>query len=284
MTNSKTLFRELIASVTLQTTDAEKKSIIYHVLEKVLNVSRTDIAAEQPVELNDDQGRQLYDMVDRVNAGEPVQYILGESEFYGRPFRVNRHVLIPRPETEELVRVALQLIKGVDSPRIVDIGTGSACIASTLSLERQDASVFATDVSLQALSVARENAASLSAAVTFVHSDILTEEIPFGDLDMIVSNPPYVTVAEMPALNRNVLDYEPHQALFAPPGDPLAFYRAIARRSRLALKPEGNVILEINEQHGDAVAALFGGHHFKNIGIIKDSSGKNRIVHGISKR
>lgn len=281
MTNSKTLFGELVASVTVQIADAEIKAIIYLLLEKVLAISRADIAAEKAVLLDNDRRQQLHRMIKQVNAEEPVQYILEESEFYGRTFRVNRHVLIPRPETEELVRIALQSIGDMASPQIVDIGTGSGCIATTLALERRDARVTGTDVSVEALSVAKENAAALMASVTFTLTDILTNEFPFREVDMIVSNPPYVTHPEAVAMNRNVLDYEPHLALFAPPEDPLAFYKAILRHAQHAVRPGGIVIVEINEQYGNDVAGLFRVHRFAGVEILTDSYGKNRIVQGV---
>jgi len=281
MTNSKTLFGELVASVTVQITDAEIKSIIYRLLEKELAISRADIAAEKAVSLDDDRRQQLHRMIKRVNAEEPVQYILGESEFYGRTFKVNRHVLIPRPETEELVRTALQLARHLASPQIVDIGTGSGCIATTLSLERRDARVAGTDVSTEALAVAIENAAMLKASVTFTLTDILTNEFPFREVDMIISNPPYVTPGEAVAMYKNVLDYEPHLALFTPSEDPLAFYRAILRHAQHAARPGGTVIVEINEQYGREVADLFRAHRFTGLEILTDIFGKNRIVHGV---
>lgn len=281
MTNSKTLFRELVASVTAEIPGAEIKGIIYRLLEKVLGISRADIAAEKALSLADDQRQQLHRMVHRVNAEEPVQYILGESEFYGRTFKVNPHVLIPRPETEELVRAALVLLRDIDSPQIVDIGTGSGCIATTLSLERRDASVAGTDISSAALSVAMENAAMLKAGVTFTLTDILANEFPFREVDMIISNPPYIAPHEAVAMSRNVLDYEPHLALFAPSEDPLAFYRAILRHARHAARPGGVVIVEVNEQHSHDVSDLFRAHDFTGTEVLTDIFGKNRIVHGV---
>lgn len=281
MTNSKTLFGELVALVTVQTTDAETESIIYRLLEKVLAISRADIAAEKSVLLDDERRQQLHRMIRRVNAEEPVQYILGESEFYGRTFKVNRHVLIPRPETEELVRAALQIIGPLTSPQIVDIGTGSGCIATTLSLERPDARVTGTDISTKALSVAMENASALKASVTFTLTDILTDAFPFNEMDMIISNPPYITPREAVAMSKNVLEYEPHLALFVPSEDPLVFYRAILNHAQHALRPGGTVIVEINEQYGHDVADLYRARGFTGVEVLTDIFGKNRIVHGV---
>lgn len=281
MTNSKTLFRELVASVTIQTSNAEKESIVYRLMENLWALSRADIAAEKTVAPDYFRRQQLHAMIRRINAEEPVQYVLGESEFYGRRFKVDPHVLIPRPETEELVRAVLNWMEGLASPRVVDVGTGSGCIAVTLSLERRDARISATDVSAQALSVAKENAASLGASVAFVLSDILATSFPFNDVDMIVSNPPYVTPQETAAMDRNVLDYEPHLALFTPPGDPMVFYRSILGHATQALRPGGHVAVEINEQYGHEIANLFRNHRYRGVEILRDSSGKNRVVHGI---
>lgn len=281
MTNSKTLFRELVALLTIQDSEAEKRGIVHYMLDKVLKISRTDITGEKMIPLSEEQRSDLLRMIDRINDDEPLQYILGESEFYGRPFKVNRHVLIPRPETEEVVTTALALLEHRRSPRITDIGTGSGCIAITLSLQRPDAMVVATDVSAEALQVARENATALDARVTFIESDILASGIPGAPADMIVSNPPYITPEETASMRSNVVEFEPHMALFVPPGKPLLFYDAILRKAQHALGPEGIVIVEINERHGDEVAALFRDHGFVNVTIAQDTSGKNRIVYGM---
>lgn len=280
MTNSKTLFGELVASVNVQIDNAEIRSIVYLLLEKV-GISRADIAAEKEVLLTDNQLMQLRRWIKRVNAEEPVQYILGETEFYGRRFKVNRDVLIPRPETEELVRAALHLVRHLDSPQVVDIGTGSGCIATTLSLERRDARVTGTDISAGALAVAMENAETLKASVTFTLTDILANEFPFTELDMIISNPPYVTPPEAAAMSKSVVDYEPHLALFTPSEDPLAFYRAILLHARHSARPGGMVIVEVNEQHAQDIADLFRANDLTGVEVLTDIFGKDRIVHGV---
>ena len=280
MTNSKTLFGELVASVNVQIDNAEIRSIVYLLLEKV-GISRADIAAEKEVLLTDNQLMQLRRWIKRVNAEEPAQYILGETEFYGRRFKVNRDVLIPRPETEELVRAALHLVRHLDSPQVVDIGTGSGCIATTLSLERRDARVTGTDISAEALAVAMENAKTLKASVTFTLTDILANEFPFTELDMIISNPPYVTPPEAAAMSKSVVDYEPHLALFTPSEDPLAFYRAILSHARHSARPGGIVIVEVNEQHAQDIADLFRANDLTGVEVLTDIFGKDRIVHGV---
>ena len=281
MTNSKVLFKELIATVKLEESYTEKKSIMYRLFEGVLGVSPTDIAIEKPVELSHRQTGELHQLIERINREEPVQYVLGRGDFYGRTFKLSSRVLIPRPETEGLVETALTDLRRRLRRRVLDIGTGSGCIAITLALELPGVDAFATDISLDALAVSRENAAQLNAKVAFARSDILEDGLPFGQLDLIVSNPPYVTPGEAGTMSRNVLNYEPRLALFTPADDPLLFYKAILTRSHGALKPGGRVIVEINEHCGEEVADLFLAHRFSGVEIIKDFNNKNRIVHGI---
>jgi release factor glutamine methyltransferase len=267
--------------ITLAETDDERKAILYRVLEKVAGITPTDIAAEKKVSPSPELLTQFNQIIERVNGGEPLQYVLGECNFYGRTFRVNRDVLIPRPETEDLTRAALELLQEVPSPRVMDVGCGSGCIAVTMALERPDASVHATDISLRALGVARENAKTLGATVEFHRSNIMSELIPVTDLDMIISNPPYVTPDEAPDMSSTVLEYEPHLALFTESSDPLQYYRPILLHSRDALNPGGIVIVEINQRFSEEVVNLFHELKFTDVAVVNDSSGKQRIVHGI---
>jgi release factor glutamine methyltransferase len=282
MMNSKTLFRELRSNLTLKASDIEKNSILFQLLEQILGVTRADIIVEKGVTLDQGMMLQLNGLMERINHEEPIQYVLGECEFYGRIFKVNKDVLIPRPETEELIRTALPLLSGSRLNRILDIGTGSGCIATTLSLEIKMADVYASDISLAALTLARENAQRLGASVTFARADILLGELPCHDLDMIVSNPPYVTTKDKISMSKNVLGYEPSEALFVPEDDPLLFYSAILSRAVDVLNMGGTVVVEINEQFGVQVADLFTAHNFKGVQIIADINGKDRIVCGIS--
>jgi len=278
--NSKTLFTDLMHRFSLQETEDEKKAILYRILDKVAGISATHIAAEKSISIAPPLLSQLQRTLDRVSAGEPLQYVLGECEFYGRTFRVNSDVLIPRPETEDLTRTALELLDGMSSPRLLDVGCGSGCIAITMALERPDASVCATDVSLRALEVARDNASILAATVDFHRSNILTEPLPVSGLNLIVSNPPYITPDEATEMSATVLEHEPHLALFTDSSDPLQYYRPILSHSRNALTPGGKVVVEINTRYGDAVANLFREYRFSDVTIVNDSSGKQRIVHG----
>jgi release factor glutamine methyltransferase len=279
MKNSKVLFEDFIQQITLHESREEIESMAYLVFEHCFQLSRTDLMVNKPV-APEIYHQKLNDIVERINRHEPVQYILGEAEFFGRSFKVNASVLIPRPETEELVREVLDLIPEKHSPtfRILDIGTGSGCIPVTIKLERPFSEVLAIDISEHALQVARENSVRLRAEVQFIKHDVLSEEFPFQELNGIVSNPPYIAFSEKVQMNRNVLDFEPHLALFVNDQNPLLFYESIARHAFKNLRPAGFLAVEINERFGKDVAFLFSHVGFQKISIIKDVSGKDRIV------
>ncbi len=209
----------------------------------------------------------LEGLLQRRESGEPLAYILGYREFFSRRFRVDSNVLIPRQETEVLVETALEL--PVDRLKALDIGTGSGCIAITLKLERPNWEVWATDISSSALQVARENAETLGADITFRHSNLL-EQLAGEKFDLIVSNPPYIGRNEI--IPREVREFEPDSALFADDNG-LAIYRQLAATIKDHLTPGGRVILEIGQEQGLAVSALYPGSE-----IIKDLSGNDRVV------
>lgn len=273
MINSKTLFHQLLNNITLSETADEIKSILHSVFEKEFGFNSTDIIAEKQLLAGSDE--RLNEIIKRINANEPVQYILEEAYFFGRTFLVNRNVLIPRPETELIISIAkeFQFI----TPQILDIGTGSGCLAVSLALEFPSAQVYAIDISEKALAVANENAIRLLARVTFFQLDILNESPAQQDFDLIVSNPPYVMENEKMTMNSNVLDFEPAQALFVPDHDPLIFYREIANKGRQLLKIGGRVVVEINEKFGKEVKELFE-HTGYSTTVVTDLNGKDRIV------
>lgn len=256
----------------------EGEAIAYRVFEKMLKVSRTQLLAG--IEVDENALTLLEPIAKRLATEEPVQYVLEEEYFFDRAFYVNRHVLIPRPETEELVREVLAFLQksGISNPKIVDIGTGSGCIPITIALECPRAEVYATDVSLDALAVAEKNNRRMMGRVRFVHHDVLTSELPIRNLDVVVSNPPYIAQSESTAMANNVVAHEPHLALFVPNDDPLIFYLAIANRAKLILNPGGLLIVEINQRFGHEVKALFEDEGFKDCHVLKDISGKDRIV------
>lgn len=281
MRNSKSLFVDFVGWLTVNEPTSEKESIAEFVFCHLFDLSRTDIMADKQIDVTDDDIRRLADIAERINLSEPVQHILGEAEFFGRPFFVNASVLIPRPETEELVWHVMEFVSRhrMVAPAIVDIGCGSGCIPVTLACEIRDARVSATDISADAISVARENATLHGVAINFIRHDMLSGEFPLTAIDIITSNPPYIPVAEKHILDENVVAYEPHLALFVEGDDSLLFYRAIATIAARALRPEGLVIVEINERYGREVAALFSA--FEQVTILKDINGKDRMVSAI---
>jgi len=283
MNNSKALFQDFINELTLNGNRDELQSIAYLVFDHVLSLSRLDILTNKEIAFTPEQKNKLKEIAIRLNKHEPVQYILEEAPFYGRSFKVNSSVLIPRPETEELIASILKLTANKTQLHILDIGTGSGCIPITLALESKESKVYATDVSEQALTVATENSTRLQAHVNFIKHDILTEELPFENLDIIVSNPPYIALEEKSTMNSNVVEHEPHIALFVEDHDPLIFYRTIAQKAKHALRVGGLLIVEINERYGAEVAQLFIDNNFVEVDVIKDLSGKDRIVKGILK-
>ena len=274
MINSKILYDNLVRDLNLDEPVDEISAIAFEVLDH-FGISRTDVIAQKTVGVD---YNQLLPLIKRLNNHEPVQYVLGSAWFCGNKFRVNSSVLIPRPETEMLVEEALKLKSPDDEFSILDIGTGSGCIAISLALMFPKATVVGVDVSEEALAVARQNAKHLNAQVNFLNHDILNKD--FGDetFDLMVSNPPYIGESEMPTIARNVIDYEPHLALFVKEPDPLLFYRAIAKVAMKHLNPRGLVLVEINERFGPETESIFRLSGLTDCRIIKDLSGKNRNV------
>jgi release factor glutamine methyltransferase len=280
MPNSKTLFTELVSQIQLKESKEEIDQIVLRLLEKKLNLSSTDILFGKEVSIKEEEFKPF---IERINRHEPIQYILNEEYFYGRKFFVDSSVLIPRPETEELVGEILTLFKDRRDILIFDIGTGSGCIAITLAEEIPTATVWATDISETALAVANRNADLLNAKVNFLKHDILSEDLHHDRLDLIVSNPPYISENEKNQMQHNVLNYEPHAALFAPGPDPLIFYKRIATNAQLKLKNEGIVAVEINEHFAPEIASIFGESGLKEIQVRKDITGKSRFIIALKK-
>lgn len=218
----------------------------------------------------------LYDDMKRLLAGEPVQYVLGEAEFYGRKFNVAPGVLIPRPETEMLVQEALAHIH--EGTKVLDLCTGTGCIAWTVALEVPGSRVGAVDISETALQIAGSQ--PFGKGPSFIRADILAAPDPllFGQVDVLLSNPPYIMESEKKQMRKNVLDYEPGIALFVPDSDPLVFYRAIAVWAERLLVPGGCAIVEINENLGAETLRLFENAHFIDLKLIKDFFGKDRFI------
>ncbi|NCD71975.1 peptide chain release factor N(5)-glutamine methyltransferase [Mucilaginibacter agri] len=257
----------------------EVDAITMLVLSELTGYSKAKLKAFPETELTGEQQERLTSMLNQLQTGQPVQYILGYTEFYGLRFEVNSNVLIPRPETEELVNWVIESAP-IPAVNILDIGTGSGCIAITLKHELKQAKVSAIDISKGALEVAKRNADSNHTPVNFIHADILNYEAINMDnrLDIIVSNPPYVTETDKRQMHTNVTDFEPHSALFVPEEDPLLFYIAIADFAIKNLKPGGLLFFEINESYGKETVEMLLNKSFKNIELRKDMSGRDRMI------
>lgn len=262
--------------------DTEIKSFSNLIIEKVSGFSRTEIIVNKNTLFSDDQRHVIENFIEKLKEYVPIQYILGETEFFGLPFQVNESVLIPRPETEELVDWIRNENDRNSNPGILDIGTGSGCIAISLKHEFTNATVDAFDISEKALETAQSNAKLNKLEVTFSKVDILNTPEMEQKWDIIVSNPPYVTELEKSEILPNVLDHEPHLALFVPDNDPLLFYRCIAVFAQQHLKPKGKLYFEINRQFGKATVDLLTAMGFDNVELRKDISGNDRMVRGIA--
>ena len=244
---------------------------------EMLEQRTTDYVLDEPLDLDEEQGERIEESITRLLRFEPIQYIQRKARFLGRDFHVEPGVLIPRPETEELVERMLKEVPA--KARIADIGTGSGCIAVTLALEVPGAQVQAWDISEAALQVAKQNAQALQANVDFIQRDVLVWEPDEREtLDIIVSNPPYVTEAERDEMEPNVLLYEPEGALFVPNNDPLRFYRRIGQLGRDLLVPGGKLYFEINRAHGEETCALLRRQGYTDVHTDKDLSGNDRFV------
>lgn len=213
----------------------------------------------------------------RLKNHEPIQYILGEANFFGFTFSITHSVLIPRPETEELVAWILSHFDSKDAPKILDLGTGSGCIAIALAKELPNAKVFALDVSSKALKVAQANAQKNVVTINFIQANMLNW-VSNQHFDVVISNPPYVTKSEQALMKENVLIHEPHLALFVDNESPLIFYEALKNIAQKNLKPNGFCFAELNEHFGNETKALFDAYHFKNITLKKDTFGKDRML------
>ncbi len=259
----------------------EAQAMIRVICEDVFNYDPVDVALRQESELPEFAQDKVADIIARLRRHEPLQYIVGSARFHGHKFKVTPAVLIPRPETEQLVDIIVDENTASDL-RVLDMGTGSGCIAISLARALKFAQVEALDVSRDALAVARENAATLKAKVRFFESDMLSPQPP-ARYDIIVSNPPYICWSEREAMDRNVKDYEPGQALFVPDNDPLLFYKAIAPYAAQSLERGGRLYLEINQRFGNEVKRLLEDNGFDEVRIIEDSFGKVRFAAAIMK-
>lgn len=262
----------------------EARAVARVLLEDAFGITLADVYAGKVREFSPHELERLHSMADRLEKGEPVQYVAGTAQFGGLTFEVSPGVLIPRPETLELVEWAAgdfstRTGKGNRHMRVLDIGTGSGCIAVTMAVRLAGAQVTAVDISEKALGVARRNAARNGVQVEFAVCDILSPGADIaGNFDVIMSNPPYVCRSERAGMHRNVLDYEPHEALFVDDTDPLVFYRAIARFAAAHLASGGAVYVEINRRFGRETADVFSAAGFASVELRKDSADNPRMI------
>lgn len=286
LTNSYFCFMETVAKIT-KTFKTELKNIypdreIHAFLDILLqyyaNMNKTEVFLNPEKKLFPETVFELKIALQKLKQEIPIQYIIGETVFYGLPVKLTSDVLIPRPETEELVDLIVKNHKKNQNINILDMGTGSGCIAVALKKYLPEAQVFAMDISEDALKIAKDNAAINQTEIYFFKDDILNPQNKYDFFDIIVSNPPYVRESEKELMKKNVLDNEPHLALFVKDDDALVFYRKIIDFAKEHLKPEGFIYFEINEALGKDAAELLNQNVFKNIRIVKDIFGKERML------
>jgi release factor glutamine methyltransferase len=261
--------------------ETEIKSFSYLIVEKLTGFSRTEVIVNKNTLFSIEQHHVIESFIQKLKKFIPIQYILGETEFFGLTFNVNESVLIPRPETEELVDWIRNESNGNSNLKILDIGTGSGCIAISLKHEFPTAEVDAFDISENALKTAQNNANINKLSVQFTKVDILNASHTLNKWDIIVSNPPYVLENEKTDMDANVLENEPHLALFVPDNDPLLFYRNIAIFAQKQLNNNGKLYFEINRQYGQATIELLCNIGFTNIELRKDISGNDRMIKAV---
>lgn len=275
---------QFVNSLSAVVDEAEAQSFFYLVVEQLHQLKRIDLALEPTYTITEAQWQQWESIRLRLLNQEPIQYILGSTTFYGLPFTVNPAVLIPRPETEELVEWILKSFalnrqpKTNNRQQFLDIGTGSGCIAISLAKNLPDVHVSAIDVSAKALEIARLNAQQNGVQINFISQNILEIKKLDQQYEVIVSNPPYVREVEKHEIQANVLEHEPHLALFVADEDPLLFYRKIGELAFESLTPSGSLFVEINQYLGEATLQLFRQIGFTQVELKKDMYGNDRMI------
>lgn len=257
----------------------EASSLCFLLIEEILGMSKNDIILNRSLTIEPQLYNEFNAGIEQLLADVPIQHILGWSDFFGHRFKVNRSTLIPRQETEELVNHVAKFVKTKGYSSVLDIGTGSGCIAISLALESKNLKVSAVDISEAALEIARYNADNLGVNINLIKADIFNYQFD-SNYDVIISNPPYVLKSEKKLMRANVLEHDPTMALFVEDGDPLIFYEQIIKLSISQLKKNGLIYFEINERFGAEVAELLKGNNFSKVSIVKDLNGKDRFVFG----
>ncbi|SFN79250.1 release factor glutamine methyltransferase [Bizionia echini] len=266
----------------------EVRSFFNILIDFYLGLNRITLVLEPNYTITKEEEQPLFEALSRLKLEEPIQHIIGKTEFYGLPFKLNKHTLIPRPETEELVDWILKSLTGKkDQPlKLLDIGTGTGCIAISLAKHLPNAHVYAVDVSPEAIKVAQENAKWNNVSITYIEDSILDIQNDIlktatGFFDVIVSNPPYVRNLEKVEIKNNVLQHEPHLALFVKDDNPLQFYEAISDYALSALKENGLLFFEINQYLGAEMETLLKAYTYKSIELNKDMFGNQRMLKGM---
>lgn len=262
----------------------EVDSFFNILIDFYLKLNRITLVLQPNYAITKEEEQPLFEALSRLKLNEPIQYIIGETEFFRLPLKVNKHTLIPRPETEELVQFIIDTVTSseVEKPiKILDIGTGSGCIAISLAKHLPNARVSAFDISKEAINVAKENAELNKVEVDFFEVDILNQDRWDNKFDIIVSNPPYVRQLEKSEMKANVLNHEPELALFVEDDNPLVFYKAITKFAMQHLEKDGQLYFEINQYLGNDMIQLMEEHSFSNIKLNKDLFGNDRMIKGI---
>jgi release factor glutamine methyltransferase len=277
-----TVYKQALAAI-YEPNEIEALTLL--TLSEITGSTKAQLKAFPEKQLTVEQSAHINAILTRLQTGEPLQYILGHTEFYGLPFKVNPSVLIPRPETEELVEWILSEVGSghLSARSILDIGTGSGCIPITLKKHLPQANISTVDISAEAISTAKQNAELNKVEVNFIKDDILNptdNSLLTAHYSLIVSNPPYVTLHDKTQMHRNVTDFEPHMALFVPEDDPLIFYKAIADFALKNLNKDGFLFFEINESLGSETVEMLKNKGFKNIELRQDMSGRDRMIKG----
>jgi release factor glutamine methyltransferase len=280
MTTVGKLFNELVGELEELYSQEEAINIMRIVFQEKLGLSRADMALQNEQTVDDKSRKLIFQIAEKLFEGQPVQQLLGSVHFLNTKLRINKNVLIPRPETEELVDIIIKENREEEDLQILDIGTGSGCIAIALANNLEGSIVKALDISQPALELARINAIANNAAVDFMNLDILVEENwkKLKTFDIIVSNPPYVLETEKANMHINVLNHEPHVALFVPQDDPLLFYEKISDMALTHLNKTGKLFFEINAAYGQETKKMLLKKGFAEVTLRKDINGKDRFV------
>ena len=256
----------------------EINTFFYRICEQHLDYKRIDVSLKSETLITPETFEYFETIISRLLTYEPIQYILGTTTFFGLEFKVDSNVLIPRPETEELVAWILKQTDSSQSLKILDIGTGSGCIAISLAKHLPNAEIYALDVSPKALEIAEFNAQQNAVKLNMIKANVLDWKPTDLSFDLIVSNPPYVRESEKERMAPNVLEHEPHLALFVENNNPLVFYRAIVELGKQTLKKQGQLYFEINEYLGEETQALFSSDTFEDVQLKSDIFGKHRMI------